>query len=565
MLVFGDHVRRRDPRDVIEDLDARLVAIARMPRGLARHAALVGAFIEASELAQGLADAERALRGVDARSPMTDAAMHVLVSLAQAIDASWTGRITQLGSWWLRVLRAVALPDRIKMKRAEGYAFYAVYPEAYIAAARRAGIVDRRVIGIRSIGTGLAALVAAASGAPLPATLRPYGNPFAREVSASPELVAEWSKDRHARIAIADEGPGLSGSSFGAVADLLERNGVDRTRIEMFPSHRGEPGPAASAHHRARWAKIARHVVDADELLVTTQRLAGWVAGLVGPPVAPLEDISGGHWRARHYGREHAWPPSIVHQERRKFLVHTRDGTWLAKFVGLGRTGEHALVRARLLHAAGFTSEVAGLCHGFLVERWLDDARPLDARAIDRTYLIERAGAYLGMRARWVSSVGATSSTLIEMVRRNVSIAVDTSTAVRIAGRLVPRPAVAVEIDGKLQAWEWLVRGDGTLVKADAYDHHAAHDLIGCQDIAWDLVGAAIELGLDPNEQERLARRVEEEAGRSLDRELVAFMRPCYLAFQLGRATLGAQSCAGAEALRLQGAAARYARLLIAT
>jgi len=35
----------------------------------------------------------------------------------------------------------------------------------------------------------------------------------------------------------------------------------------------------------------------------------------------------------------------------------------------------------------------------------------------------------------------------------------------------------------------------------------AGHDLVGCQDIAWDVVGAAVELGLSQAEEERLAAR----------------------------------------------------------
>ena len=37
---------------------------------------------------------------------------------------------------------------------------------------------------------------------------------------------------------------------------------------------------------------------------------------------------------------------------------------------------------------------------------------------------------------------------------------------------------------------------DPTLLKTDALDHSEGHDLIGCQDIAWDVVGAATELEL---------------------------------------------------------------------
>ena len=53
-----------------------------------------------------------------------------------------------------------------------------------------------------------------------------------------------------------------------------------------------------------------------------------------------------------------------------------------------------------------------------------------------------------------------------------------------------------VETDNRLHAWEWLHTPDGRLLKTDALDHHAGHDLIGCQDITWDIAGATVELDL---------------------------------------------------------------------
>ncbi|MBA3541419.1 MAG: hypothetical protein H0T79_17540, partial [Deltaproteobacteria bacterium] len=56
MLVYGDQMWTRDPRAALERLRAALDDVdARL--GLARHTALVAVFIEAGELAQGLADA----------------------------------------------------------------------------------------------------------------------------------------------------------------------------------------------------------------------------------------------------------------------------------------------------------------------------------------------------------------------------------------------------------------------------------------------------------------------------------------------------------------------------
>jgi hypothetical protein len=120
-----------------------------------------------------------------------------------------------------------------------------------------------------------------------------------------------------------------------------------------------------------------------------------------------------------------------------------------------------------------------------------------------------------------------------------------------------------VETDNRLHAWEWLALPDGRLLKADALDHHAAHDLVGCQDAAWDVAGALCELGLE-GERGALLAAVEREAGRggAVDPGLVALLAPCYLAFQLGAWTMAAQVAAPEEAPRLGAAVERYAGLL---
>jgi hypothetical protein len=102
----------------------------------------------------------------------------------------------------------------------------------------------------------------------------------------------------------------------------------------------------------------------------------------------------------------------------------------------------------------------------------------------------------------------------------------------------------------------------GRLLKTDALDHHAGHDLIGAQDIAWDIVGAAYEFGLSGMETERLIGLVERESGARLDPELIAFLRPCYLAFQLGYYSLAARVDDVAERARLQLRINWYANLL---
>jgi hypothetical protein len=423
------------------------------------------------------------------------------------------------------------------------------------------------VIGIRSIGTGLAALAAAALGAPPPSTVRPTGHPFTRELRVGPDLAADLIRDPAARYIIVDEGPGLSGSSFGAVADFLEAHGVDRSRIAFLPSHAGDLGPQASDAHRARWTAAPRPVVSMDALLLP-DRLASWVETLVGPLTAPLEDVSGGAWRARFYADELDWPAVAPNWERRKFLAHAADGPWLVKFAGLGRTGAARLAVARSLHAAGFSPEPRGLVHGFLVERWHSDARPLEPGEPLSTE-VERVAAYLSLRSCLFPASdgsGASLETLLKMARYNAAQLLGDRRAAALdhwrprLGDLAPR-VHRVRTDNRLDAHEWLRLPDGRLLKADALDHSAAHDLIGCQSIEWDVAGAATELGLSIVP---LAAQVAGACGRPVDAELLAFLTPCYLAFRLGAHRMTADGLAHwpAEAARNAAAADRYAARL---
>ncbi len=218
---------------------------------------------------------------------------------------------------------------------------------------------------------------------------------------------------------VVDEGPGLSGSSFGAVIDAVTgavggaaaagvataggaAAGVAAAsvRIELYLGHAGEPGPSASDAERARWRGLPRRVEVGVPARVAARALAELVGPIAGPVEGPLEDLSAGRVArapVRERGRVAAGggAPGAVQAPRAR---GRRAG--VARFAGLGRAGAHALRRSRELEAAGFGPPVAGLAHGFLVERWLDDAAPLDPARYPRERLIEQVGRYLAFRRR---------------------------------------------------------------------------------------------------------------------------------------------------------------------
>lgn len=555
MLVFGDRWREVTPWEQLAVLAGLLRSRS---AGRERHDELVRALIEAGELAQGLADAEFAARGCDDDTPLQAAALALVVALARKVQASWSSGFAGAGpgAWpQLAALAAAAPPEPVRCKVAEGYAHYAVYPEAYMAAAAELRGAPLLVIGLRSIGMSLAAAVGAASGAAEVVTLRPHGPPFERRVAVSGRLARRLAA-HPGQFAVVDEGPGLSGSSFGAVGDLLAGLGIAEERVTYLPSHPGDPGPAAQARHRERWRRARRKVRVLDDV-APPAALAGWFDDLTGG-AERIEDLSHGGWRAALAPDRR--PPIWAAGERRKFRLATPTGIYVARFAGLGHLGAAKRDRAEALHAAGFGPEPVALRHGFLLERWIDGA-PLRGPAAAPP----RLGEYLGYRRRQfpADAPGADGESLREMARVNAAEigGAELADAVtrrleglaRLEGRLEP-----VHVDGRLHRWEWVRAAAGELRKTDALDHCCAHDLIGCQDVAWDLAGAAVEFGLDAAATRQLERQV---LGRP-DPLRTEMFRGLYCAFQAGLWSMAQQAAEGGDRRRAAMQATGYATAL---
>jgi hypothetical protein len=183
-------------------------------------------------------------------------------------------------------------------------------------------------------------------------------------------------------------------------------------------------------------------------------------------------------------------------------------------------------------------------------------------------------GAYLGFRARHFGGVpeerGASPHKLLEMARYNTARALGEEVAAALAVwepclSALAREVRRVETDNKLHAWEWLVLPGGRLLKADAVDHHHGHDLVGCQDVAWDVAGAQVELALGDAEVAMLCEAVSRAGGQAPGPASLRFHRLCYLAFQLGHHAMAASAVGGwapEEAERLRRACARYGERL---
>jgi hypothetical protein len=514
MLVYGDQKETIEPRRQLERIREQLGDVEHRS-GLDRHAKLVGALVEAGRLVQGLADAGRR---------DTDVADRFLHELARCVVHSRDSEFRHAGD-----LPATPSMDRggfVELRQPEGFAFYALYPEAYVAAARRLDLFGPpRIIGIRSIGTTLGAVVAATLGAPPAITVRPFGDPFERRVELPPDLI-----DANSHYVIVDEGPGLSGSSFGAVADALRAGGVELDRIAFLPSHSGDIGPKGSDVHRLRWSRAQRAAAEFDDSFLRDR-------------FGPLEEFVTGD----------AW-------SRRKYRAGRDDERVLIKFAGLGSIGERKFEMARALYSAGFVAEPIGLVHGFLVERWRGDGLRLAAE--DKP--TREMGEYIGARARLFPASdesGASLEVLMAMCRRNLSAVFgeEISSAVDRKAEALPSAVRRVRTDNKLDREEWLRLFDGQVIKTDAVDHHCGHDLIGCQGVAWDVAGAITEFALDADDTVKLVGATENASGLGVDPRLLEFYRIAYCCFRLGQAKLSAQLCSNSgETERLNSRAVRY-------
>jgi hypothetical protein len=223
---------------------------------------------------------------------------------------------------------------------------------------------------------------------------------------------------------------------------------------------------------------------------------------------------------------------------RQKFHARSASKSWLVKFAGLGRIGEQKMRDAQALARAGFGAKTCGLSYGYLIQDWLTGTPPGTAW-YDRGKFITRLGDYLAFRANCLGKPGpgASLDELRHMTIANSSEALGAAAAQEIETRLARLEASTdrakrIRTDNRLHAWEWLDTKAGIL-KLDAVDHCCGHDLVGCQDIAWDVAGATAEHDLGDDEIDVLTRSLRRR-GVAVDPELTAALLPCYLAFQLG-------------------------------
>jgi hypothetical protein len=287
LLVFRETKTQVSTQELVQELSEKVAA------GLGSRQAVMDALIRAGELECAFSDANAS--GTKIVTALTDHLAALLVSP----NSEAFSRIQEAKDR----IRDLLLPETVVTSPPEGFAYYALHPTDFADSAIRFVRASKiAVIGIRSIGTTLSAVVSAALNAQgyfaTRTTVRPTGHPYNRQTRFSDEQLQSIRADdmRSGHFVVVDEGPGLSGSSFLSVGEALIAQGIGPDRITLIGTRDPDPDKLYASNGRDRWSRF-RHVT------ISPQFYGGMPQGT---------SLSGGAWRELFLGSERAWPPLLA-------------------------------------------------------------------------------------------------------------------------------------------------------------------------------------------------------------------------------------------------------------
>jgi len=535
--VFRDGKETFESRRLLRDLQAAVRAVCAQPQVQERQ---LDALIRAGELESATADLA---------SPSTQ----VFTNITDAAAFAFVRRDGTPLSRALTAVERVGLPSHLTISPQEGFAYYALHPENFVQATSQLARPGETfaVIGIRSIGSTLSAVVRAAllnQGVQAERiTVRPTGHPFDRVTNFSPDQQI-WVRARQAsgaQFVVVDEGPGLSGSSFISVGEALAAAGVARERITFVGSRQPNPGRLCARDGANRWRQFHWTLAHSDAF----RRLSGGAY------------LGGGAWR-RLLLPNPEWPACWTQMERLKFL--SPDRRLIHKFEGFGRFGHEVKERAQCLARAGYSSPVEDYSDGIIAYSCVP-GKPMSADDLSPAVL-ERLAEYCAFRAKEFRISGHPRQQLEEVLPFNLNEEFGNPQGGFQAEDLLllqdDLPLLnatnPVLVDGRMQPWEWIRSEDGKILKVDACTHGDDHFLPGPTDIAWDLAGAIVEWDMNASSADRLIERYAQLSGDEPSRRLPIFLL-AYTVFRLGYCKMAAQAEAGsAEENRLLYAYQHY-------
>jgi len=442
----------------------------------------------------------------------------------------------------LQSLGAIEISSRLSVSRPEGFCYYALHPLDYVDVLKAAQVRPPAVavFGIRTIGTTLSAVVCAwfeqqgVSAERI--NVRPTGHPFDRRLSLD-ESQQQWirtNEQRGAMFLIVDEGPGLSGSSFLAVAEALAGGGVPTDRITLVPSFKPDLSSLLAENAAARWSKFR----------VLPLHPTRYVPG------DAIQPISAGAWRNKTFSNDSEWPGVWGWTERKKYF--SQDAQRVFRFDGHGHYGKAVRQRSEILAGDGWGPEISNAGEGFSVFPW---TRGTATQRVNHQVLADLA-EYCAFRAEHFSCEEYSQAALEEMAHSNLERALGVSYSITLP---LERPAIA---DARMMPHEWIWRPNRRLLKVDASSHGDDHFYPGPTDIAWDIAGAITEWELGREASELLVCDYQRLSHDVVAKRLPAYTA-AYCAFRLAFTLSAAKSVKDdQERWRFEREAERYRRRL---
>jgi hypothetical protein len=426
----------------------------------------------------------------------------------------------------LRCVQQLRVAANYQVAVQEGFAYYALHPRKVATLLNTLELKpSMTVLGIRSIGVTLSAVACAAlrlRGIECQRlTVRPTGHPYDRKLELTAEFCERVTQVRDAGFLIVDEGPGISGSSFLAVAEALVKCGVEAEQIQMIGSRAVDPSTLRATNGGERWARYRFHVMQ-------------------NAPTAPAsagEGLSGGTWRRYFHCEDSTMPAVWAPLEPAKFLA--RDEHSIFKFEGFGGYGGVIGTRATLLADCGFSPRYLGNQCGF-GQYELVPGRVLTP--CERSpELMERMAAYLALRATAFASGTPQTPEIENMLRWNWQLEFGEELD---AAESRLSTARAVFCDGHMMPYEWLRTSGGELLKLGAGTHGDNHFFPGPCDIAWDVAGAIVEWELQGELRELFVRAYEARSGDAIAARLAPYLL-AYAIFRMGWSKMAALAMQG--------------------
>lgn len=571
MIVYHNHHPSAPPSETIQRI-IMLITALKSESGTYQKA--ISLLIECGELETGITDvlSDR----MDCSCAEINFCREISVLSGKIVCQMWDtekieieklDRIEEL----LNKLKSRTLSGSIPICIPEGFVYYGLYPETYIQAADtfHSDVTPESVVvvGIRTIGTQLSALVAARlekyNCKVDSFTVRTKGHPFSRYIEISEQQKQKLLVNDTTWVVVVDEGPGLSGSTICGTLLKINECGVPPERTVVFPSWIPDGKHFISANARSMWDHYKKYLGSFDDIWIRNGRLEKLFDKKI------YQEISSGMWRSYFLKNEDVFPAVHPNHERRKYILREkRQNTFsIVKFAGLGRYGDTYVKRGRMLAQAGFTPSLNSFANGFVDMDFIDGE--FVAPGEPENCLLEMVARYCTfLKVNCAAEPVTTYSSVMEMIRVNVEEGLGSSWlgSVDLLDKKYTGPVYeddVVSIDGRMFPHKFIKTSRG-YVKIDHLEHHADEFFHGPQNIAWDLAGFSVEFELSQKKRDTM---VELYIHYSNDRsifERLPFFTIAYLSFRLGYVTLASQSLQGqADALRFDVLITKYKENLI--